>query len=162
MATGPMHKRTTRSQPGEPRGTPEVRGGVYIGLQSRGVFALPADLRKRHRLDQPGAQVRVVALDDAHLGAGLVEAVALAQVSGQREYAPALQADVDAPAHFRRAARLTGLGARRPLVHGTGCHARKYSASRLSCLAALLLHSHWRVRRGDDQWASLARTARHV
>jgi hypothetical protein len=37
---------------------------VYIGLQSRGVFALPADVRKRHRLDEPGAQVRVVERDD--------------------------------------------------------------------------------------------------
>jgi len=28
------------------------------------VFALPADVRKRHRLDEPGAQVRVVERDD--------------------------------------------------------------------------------------------------
>jgi antitoxin MazE len=37
---------------------------VYVGVQSRGVLALPADVRKRHRLDEPGAQVRVVERDD--------------------------------------------------------------------------------------------------
>ncbi|MGD0982028.1 MAG: AbrB/MazE/SpoVT family DNA-binding domain-containing protein [Solirubrobacteraceae bacterium] len=38
--------------------------GVYVGVQSRGLLALPADVRKRHRLDEPGAQVRVVERDD--------------------------------------------------------------------------------------------------
>jgi bifunctional DNA-binding transcriptional regulator/antitoxin component of YhaV-PrlF toxin-antitoxin module len=38
--------------------------GVYVGVQSRGVLALPADVRKRHRLDEPGAQVRIVERDD--------------------------------------------------------------------------------------------------
>ena len=52
-------KTATRSKPGQTR-TPNVRQGLYIGLQSRGVFALPADVRKRHRLDEPGAQLRVV------------------------------------------------------------------------------------------------------
>jgi len=42
----------------------KVREGFYIGLQSRGVFALPADLRQRHRLDEPGAQLRVVERED--------------------------------------------------------------------------------------------------
>lgn len=41
-----------------------VREGIFIGLQTRGVFALPADVRKRHRLDEPGAQLRVVERDD--------------------------------------------------------------------------------------------------
>jgi hypothetical protein len=52
-------KTANRSKPGQTR-TPNVRQGLYIGLQSRGVFALPADVRKRHRLDEPGAQLRVV------------------------------------------------------------------------------------------------------
>ena len=33
-------------------------------MQTRGVFALPADVRKRHRLDEPGAQLRVVERED--------------------------------------------------------------------------------------------------
>jgi antitoxin MazE len=32
----------------------------HIAVQQRGVMTLPAELRKRHHLDQPGAQVRVV------------------------------------------------------------------------------------------------------
>jgi len=40
------------------------RPGFFIGLQTRGVFALPADVRKRHRLDEPGAQLRVIERDD--------------------------------------------------------------------------------------------------
>jgi hypothetical protein len=42
----------------------QPRDGIFIALQSRGVFALPADLRKRHRLDEPGAQVQVIERED--------------------------------------------------------------------------------------------------
>lgn len=31
----------------------------YVGVQRRGVIALPADLRQRLRLDEPGAQVEL-------------------------------------------------------------------------------------------------------
>lgn len=31
----------------------------FVALQGRGLIALPADLRRRHQLDQPGAQVEV-------------------------------------------------------------------------------------------------------
>lgn len=37
---------------------------LRIAIQQRGVLTLPAELRKRHRLDEPGAQVRVVERDD--------------------------------------------------------------------------------------------------
>lgn len=33
---------------------------TFVSLQSRGVLALPADVRKRHHLDEPGAQVELV------------------------------------------------------------------------------------------------------
>jgi antitoxin MazE len=36
----------------------------HIAMQQRGVLTLPAELRKRHHLDEPGAQVRVVERDD--------------------------------------------------------------------------------------------------
>jgi hypothetical protein len=43
------------------------RKGVYIGVQRRGVFALPADMRKRHHLDEPGAQLLVIEREDGVL-----------------------------------------------------------------------------------------------
>lgn len=36
----------------------------HVGLQSRGTLALPAELRKRHHLDEPGTQVRLVERED--------------------------------------------------------------------------------------------------
>ncbi len=36
----------------------------YLGLQSRGLIALPSDLRRRLHLDDPGAQVEVLERDD--------------------------------------------------------------------------------------------------
>ena len=44
---------------GEPTDA-EVRGRTFVVMQSRGVIALPASLRKRFHLDEPGAQVEVV------------------------------------------------------------------------------------------------------
>ncbi len=40
------------------------REPVVLSFQTRGTLALPADLRRRHNLDQPGAQVRVVERED--------------------------------------------------------------------------------------------------
>lgn len=37
---------------------------IHIAMQQRGVLTLPSDLRKRHHLDRPGAQVRVVERSD--------------------------------------------------------------------------------------------------
>lgn len=39
-------------------------GRVYVTLQGRGLIALPADLRRRHDLDRPGAQVEIVERPD--------------------------------------------------------------------------------------------------
>lgn len=36
----------------------------HLMMQQRGVLTLPAELRKRHHLDEPGAQVRVVERED--------------------------------------------------------------------------------------------------
>ena len=36
----------------------------HVAVQSRGTIALPADLRRRHRLDEPGAQVRLIEHED--------------------------------------------------------------------------------------------------
>jgi bifunctional DNA-binding transcriptional regulator/antitoxin component of YhaV-PrlF toxin-antitoxin module len=37
---------------------------TYVTVQARGTIALPADVRKRHHLDEPGAQVQVVERED--------------------------------------------------------------------------------------------------
>jgi bifunctional DNA-binding transcriptional regulator/antitoxin component of YhaV-PrlF toxin-antitoxin module len=37
---------------------------AHLSVQQRGTIALPPELRRRHHLDQPGAQVRVVERDD--------------------------------------------------------------------------------------------------
>lgn len=39
-------------------------GRVFVALQGRGLIALPADLRRRAGLDQPGAQVEIVERPD--------------------------------------------------------------------------------------------------
>lgn len=37
---------------------------TYVTIQNRGTLALPADLRRRHHLDEPGAQVEIVERED--------------------------------------------------------------------------------------------------
>lgn len=37
---------------------------TYVTVQGRGTLALPADVRRRHHLDQPGAQVEIVERED--------------------------------------------------------------------------------------------------
>lgn len=39
----------------------------YVGVQRRGVIALPAGLRQRLHLDEPGAQVEITERDDGVL-----------------------------------------------------------------------------------------------
>jgi len=40
------------------------RSRTFVGMQGRGLIALPAGVRKRHHLDEPGAQVEVVERPD--------------------------------------------------------------------------------------------------
>ncbi len=53
----------------------------HVALQSRGTLALPAEVRKRHHLDEPGAQVRVVERDD-----GVIELHPLAAVPADQRW----------------------------------------------------------------------------
>jgi bifunctional DNA-binding transcriptional regulator/antitoxin component of YhaV-PrlF toxin-antitoxin module len=39
----------------------------HVSVQSRGTIALPADLRRRHHLDEPGAQVQIIEHEDGTL-----------------------------------------------------------------------------------------------
>jgi bifunctional DNA-binding transcriptional regulator/antitoxin component of YhaV-PrlF toxin-antitoxin module len=57
------------------------RREYHVALQGRGTLALPADLRKRHHLDDPGAQVRVVERED-----GVIELHPLASVPADQRW----------------------------------------------------------------------------
>ncbi len=37
---------------------------IFVSIQSRGQFVLPAEIRRRHHLNRPGAQVEIVERDD--------------------------------------------------------------------------------------------------
>lgn len=37
---------------------------TFVTVQGRGTIALPADVRRRHHLDEPGAQVEVIERED--------------------------------------------------------------------------------------------------
>jgi AbrB family looped-hinge helix DNA binding protein len=39
----------------------------YVAVQARGTVALPADLRRRLHLDEPGAQVEITEMDDGRI-----------------------------------------------------------------------------------------------
>jgi AbrB family looped-hinge helix DNA binding protein len=39
----------------------------FVAIQSRGTVALPADLRRRLHLDEPGAQVQLIEQDDGRI-----------------------------------------------------------------------------------------------
>lgn len=45
-------------------GTLEDMAEFHLTVQGRGTLALPTEIRRRHRLDEPGAQVRLVERDD--------------------------------------------------------------------------------------------------
>lgn len=57
------------------------RREYHVALQARGTLALPAGLRKRHHLDDPGAQVRVVERED-----GVIELHPLASVPADQRW----------------------------------------------------------------------------
>lgn len=43
---------------------PEHAERTYVTVQRRGVISLPAEVRRRHHLDEPGAQVEVSERED--------------------------------------------------------------------------------------------------
>lgn len=57
------------------------RREYHVALQARGTLALPADLRKRYHLDDPGAQLRVVERED-----GVIELHPLASVPADQRW----------------------------------------------------------------------------
>ena len=53
----------------------------YVGLQSRGLIALPSELRRRMHLDEPGAQVEILERAD-----GVIELRAVLPVSADQAW----------------------------------------------------------------------------
>lgn len=66
---------------GRAKGEAKVPREYHVALQSRGTLALPAELRKRHHLDDPGAQVRVVERED-----GVIELHPLAAIPADQRW----------------------------------------------------------------------------
>lgn len=54
---------------------------TYLSLQGRGTLALPADVRRRHGLDEPGAQVEIIERED-----GVIELRPQIAVSAQQAW----------------------------------------------------------------------------
>lgn len=52
-----------------------------MALQGRGVLTLPAELRRRHHLDEPGAQVSILETDD-----GRIELIPLAAIPASQKW----------------------------------------------------------------------------
>ena len=46
---------------------PTEMRSYHVSVRSRGTIALPAELRRRHHLDEPGAQVRIVENEDGSI-----------------------------------------------------------------------------------------------
>lgn len=55
--------------------------GHIVAVQGRGVLTLPADLRRRHHLDEPGAQVSLVETED-----GRIELIPLVAVPADQHW----------------------------------------------------------------------------
>lgn len=52
-----------------------------VSLQRRGTLVLPADVRRRHHLDDPGAQVQITERDD-----GVIELLPLAAIPADQRW----------------------------------------------------------------------------
>ena len=53
----------------------------FISIQKRGLLSLPAELRKRYRLDEPGAQVAIAERDD-----GVIELRPLSAIPAEQRW----------------------------------------------------------------------------
>jgi len=69
---------------------------TFVTVQSRGTLALPADVRRRHHLDEPGAQVEVIERDDGIIELHPKVSVPADQAWYWTERAQAREREVDA------------------------------------------------------------------
>ena len=68
----------------------------YVAVQSRGTVALPAALRRRLHLDQPGAQVELIERDDGRIELRALLPVPADQAWFWTERWQAMEREVDA------------------------------------------------------------------
>ena len=68
----------------------------FLSIQSRGTVALPADLRRRLHLDEPGAQIKLIERDDGGVELQPVVPVAADQRWFWTERWQAMEREVDA------------------------------------------------------------------
>lgn len=72
------------------------REPLHLAVQQRGTIALPPDVRRRHLLDRPGAQVRLVERDDGVIELHPVVSVPAAQAWFWSDRWQAMEREADA------------------------------------------------------------------
>ncbi|MEX1171160.1 MAG: AbrB family transcriptional regulator [Chloroflexota bacterium] len=80
-----------------------------LTLQSRGTVALPADLRRRHHLDGPDAQVKLIEHPDGRIELVPVVAVPADQAWFWQERWQAMEREADADIEAGRVTVVDGL-----------------------------------------------------
>jgi bifunctional DNA-binding transcriptional regulator/antitoxin component of YhaV-PrlF toxin-antitoxin module len=68
----------------------------YVAVQARGTVALPADLRRRMHLDEPGAQVQIIEGEDGRIELRAVLPVAADQAWFWTEQWQAMEREAEA------------------------------------------------------------------
>jgi hypothetical protein len=81
----------------------------YLTLQSRGTLALPADLRRRHHLDRPDAQIKLIEQDDGRIELVPVVAIPADQAWFWSERWQAMEREADADIAAGRTVVVDGL-----------------------------------------------------
>lgn len=77
-------------------GTLLTMASRFVTVQARGTLALPADIRQRHHLDEPGAQVEIIEREDGVIELRPQVAVPADQAWFWTERAQAREREVDA------------------------------------------------------------------
>jgi antitoxin MazE len=80
-----------------------------LTMQSRGTFVLPADLRRRLRLDQPDAQIKLIEQDDGSIELVPVVTIPADQAWFWTERWQAMEREVDADIAAGRTTVVDGL-----------------------------------------------------
>lgn len=81
---------------------------VHLAVQKRGTIALPPGVRRRHHLDQPGAQVRLVERSDGIIELHPVLAVRSDQAWFWSQRWQTMEAEAEADIKADRMATLEG------------------------------------------------------
>jgi bifunctional DNA-binding transcriptional regulator/antitoxin component of YhaV-PrlF toxin-antitoxin module len=81
-----------------------------LTMHSRGNFVLPADVRRRHHLDRPDAQIRLIELEDGRLEIVPVVTVPADQAWFWAERWQAMEREADADVAAGRTTTVDGLG----------------------------------------------------